>query len=121
MGTKLTEFRLERSATRALRLLSSASVANLAKPAPFVLPGPVLPAQQLLPVLSGLFGSSDIATMRNSVTRTISLENPTGEKGGGAKAVPDQKDFALDLGPGWKERPFFASICPRRATQRSPG
>lgn len=107
MGTKLIESRLERSATRAQRLFSSASLAVLAQLALFLLFGQLLLAQQPTPVLSGLFGSSGIATIRNSVTRSISPENPSGEKGGGAKANPDPKGFAADLGPGWKARPFI--------------
>ena len=38
-------------------------------------------------------------------TRSISAENPTGEKGGGAKAVPDEASPARKLGVGWKVRP----------------
>jgi len=43
--------------------------------------------------------------LRNSETRSISAENPTGEKGGGAKAIPDQKNAASVLGQGWKVHP----------------
>ena len=46
-------------------------------------------------------------------TRSLSAENPTGEKGGGGRAVPDPSDpnlphsaAATDLGRGWKVRPF---------------
>jgi len=38
-------------------------------------------------------------------TRSISAENPTGEKAGGAKAVPDAGNAGADLGQGWKIRP----------------
>lgn len=39
-------------------------------------------------------------------TRSISAENPTGERGGGAHEVPtDPKNPASDLGKGWKVRP----------------
>lgn len=48
------------------------------------------------------------------VTRMISAENPTGEKGGACKAVPDPNspDFvharkAAHYGKGWKVRPFI--------------
>ncbi len=48
------------------------------------------------------------------VTRMINAENPTGEKGGGAKEVPNPDDpnlphsiAAKDLGKGWKVRPFI--------------
>ena len=45
-------------------------------------------------------------------TRMISAENPTGEKGGACRAVPDPSDPALfhsskSLGKGWKVNPFI--------------
>ena len=47
-------------------------------------------------------------------TRQINAENPTGEKGGACKWDPDPSDpnlvhsgAALDLGRGWKVRPFI--------------
>jgi hypothetical protein len=50
-----------------------------------------------------------------AVTRMINAENPTGEKGGGARWVPDPSDpnlphsgAAAKLGKGWKVRPFIA-------------
>jgi hypothetical protein len=55
-----------------------------------------------LPYLSGV------------VTRMISAENPTGEKGGGARSIPDPAgpDYvhakkAAHYGRGWKVRPFI--------------
>ena len=58
-------------------------------------------------VLSGLPYQTGV------VTRQISAENPTGEKGGGCRWDPDPSDpylahsvAALDLGRGWKVRPF---------------
>lgn len=44
-------------------------------------------------------------------TRLVSPENPTGEKGGGARAIPGSPglpfaDLAKDLGQGWKVSPF---------------
>jgi hypothetical protein len=51
--------------------------------------------------------------MAGAVTRQISAENPTGEKGGGCSWAPDPSDPNLpfsgastDLGRGWKVRPF---------------
>ena len=47
------------------------------------------------------------------VTRQISAENPDGSKGGAARRVPDPSDpdlphsAAIDLGRGWKVRPFI--------------
>jgi hypothetical protein len=43
--------------------------------------------------------------LRNSQTRSISAENPKGEKGGGATAIPDASNPASALGKGWKVRP----------------
>jgi len=47
-------------------------------------------------------------------TRSISAENPTGEKGMGAMAIPNPADpnlphseAAVDLGQGWKVNPFL--------------
>ena len=45
-------------------------------------------------------------------TRSISPENPTGEKGRGGMAVPDHQKLpfshaASDLGQGWKVSPFY--------------
>ena len=53
------------------------------------------------------FGISGLPLIRNSVTRSISAENPTGEKGGGSKATPDESSPASQLGIGWKVRPFI--------------
>ncbi len=38
-------------------------------------------------------------------TRSICAENPTGERGGGAKAEPGPNDAGTPLGRGWKIRP----------------
>ncbi len=43
--------------------------------------------------------------LKNAETRSISAENPTGEKGGGARAIPESNNAASDLGRGWKVRP----------------
>jgi hypothetical protein len=63
---------------------------------------------------SGFFGASGIPLLRNSETRSISAENPTGERGGGAKARPDPGNAATALGAGWKVRP--AIDLPRHQT-----
>jgi hypothetical protein len=52
--------------------------------------------------------------IRNSETRSISAENPRGEKGGGATAAPDKDNPASDLGASWKVRP--AITLPKLAT-----
>lgn len=51
----------------------------------------------------GVFG--DLALVRNSETRSISAENPTGARSGGSTAVPDERNPASKLGVGWKVRP----------------
>ena len=63
---------------------------------------------------SGLFGGAGISQLRNSETRSISAENPTGERAGGAKARPTPPSAATALGTGWKVRP--AIDLPRRQT-----
>jgi hypothetical protein len=51
------------------------------------------------------FNLSNMFKQSNAVTRSISAENPQGEKGKGAMANPDEKSPARDLGQGWKVRP----------------
>lgn len=43
--------------------------------------------------------------LSDAETRSISAENPTGEKGKGAMAIPDERNPASELGVGWKVRP----------------
>ena len=50
-------------------------------------------------------GLSGLPMLSNAETRSISAENPGGEKGGGAAAVPNEGDAASMLGQGWKVRP----------------
>lgn len=59
------------------------------------------------------FGLGQLPFLSNAITRSISAENPTGEKGKGGRAIPDPNDpnlphssNAVDLGQGWKVRPF---------------
>ena len=67
--------------------------------------------------LGGLnFGLGSLPLMSNARTRSISAENPTGEKGKGGMAVPNPDDpdlphsgAAVDLGQGWKVRPFLTA------------
>ncbi len=58
-------------------------------------------------------GLANLPVLVRSETRSISPENPTGEKGKGGMAVPNPSDpdlafsgAASDLGQGWKVRPF---------------
>ncbi|GAB4528793.1 MAG: DUF2961 domain-containing protein [Anaerolineae bacterium] len=50
-------------------------------------------------------GLDSLPLLSDAITRSISPENPTGEKGGGAKTIPDAASPAAMLGPGWKVRP----------------
>jgi hypothetical protein len=70
-----------------------------------------------------LFDLSSIAATSEAKTRSISAENPTGKKGGGAQAMPPGKDgkgatdshcaaAASDLGLGWKVRPCLMNLKP---------
>jgi hypothetical protein len=43
--------------------------------------------------------------LSDAETRSISAENPDGAKGGGARAIPEEKSPASRLGEGWKVRP----------------
>jgi len=60
-------------------------------------------------------GLSALPFLTNAETRSISAENPNGEKGRGGMAVPDPSEpkpaasarAADDLGQGWKVRPFL--------------
>ncbi len=50
-------------------------------------------------------GLGSLPLLSSAETRSISAENPTGERGGGAKAEPDERNAASMLGKGWKVRP----------------
>ena len=50
-------------------------------------------------------GLGSLPLLSDAETRSISAENPAGERGGGAKEVPDEWNPASTLGPGWKVRP----------------
>ena len=51
------------------------------------------------------FDLSNIFLSSSAESRSISAENPNGEKGGGAKALPDSNSWARELGQGWKVSP----------------
>ena len=53
-------------------------------------------------------GLESLPLLSDAETRSISAENPTGEKGGGAKVAPNEDNAASMLGPGWKVRPCIA-------------
>ena len=48
---------------------------------------------------------SNIYLKRNAESRSLSAENPTGEKGRGAMVDPNDEGPARELGLGWKVRP----------------
>ena len=59
-------------------------------------------------------GLSGLHLLNHARTRSISAENPTGEKGRGGMAIPQLNDplvphaaAAINLGQGWKVRPFL--------------
>ena len=57
--------------------------------------------------MAGTIGDlADLAKLSNAESRSISPENPTGAKGGGARATEGTgKHAATDLGLGWKVSP----------------
>ncbi|MCE5198011.1 MAG: glycoside hydrolase family 172 protein [Armatimonadota bacterium] len=46
-----------------------------------------------------------IARLSNAKSRSICAENPTGAKGAGAQAIPDENNAASMLGKSWKVQP----------------
>ncbi len=58
----------------------------------------------------------DLARLVDAQTRSISAENPTGDKSGGAQASPGDDEHCTDaartLGKGWKVRPCLRNIQP---------
>ena len=59
------------------------------------------------------FGLGGLPLLGNMLTRSVCPENPTGEKGKGGMAIPDPEKipfsrYAVDLGQGWKVRPFVS-------------
>ncbi len=73
-----------------------------------------------------MFTLPDIARLRNARTRSVSAENPTGAKSGGAQAIPPDARgkgatdghctaAASELGKGWKVRPCLLNLKPGAA------
>ena len=57
---------------------------------------------------------SNLFMLSENISRSISAENPHGEKGKGAMEIPvDEANPAFDLGRGWKVRPVFRSAAAR--------
>src|SRR5271166_6654359 len=71
--------------------------------------------QQSPAAIPGLVtGLASLPLLSDAETHMVSPENPTGEKGKGAMAVPNPADpdlpyskASVDLGQGWKVRPFL--------------
>ncbi len=53
-------------------------------------------------------GLGNLSLLSNAQTRSISAENPTGEKGKGGMAVDPLYHPSAKLGQGWKVRPFIS-------------
>jgi hypothetical protein len=91
-----------------------------AEDAPVQTPGEVTPVDPLQPIAS----LGTLPSLDGSRTRSVSAENPTGEKGRGGMAVPDPSEprpaasarAADDLGQGWKVRPFLRVNAAETAT-----
>ncbi len=73
------------------------------------------------PLFNNLLGSLPLA--HGVITRQISAENPTGAKGAACQWDPDPNNpdlihsgAALDLGRGWKVRPFIKVLAGRTVT-----
>jgi hypothetical protein len=79
------------------------------------------PSWDSIPTISGALAGLAYAPVWD--TRMTCAENPDGSKGGAARAVPDPNDpdlphskHAVDLGIGWKVRPFIALSAGETAT-----
>lgn len=56
-------------------------------------------------------GLGGIHLLSNARTRSVSAENPSGDKGGGARAEPQPGNPATRLGVGWKVKPCLNDIA----------
>jgi len=65
---------------------------------------------------TGIYDLAGIFKQSGAVSRSISAENPTGEKGKGAMAVPDEKSPARELGQGWKVKPCISLKAGEKVT-----
>ena len=54
----------------------------------------------------------NLSRLSTAQTRSISAENPTGEKGKGGMAVPGDTGAARELGQGWKVSPCIRRVEP---------
>ena len=74
---------------------------------------PVFPQPRPMDTFGLNPGLGTLPVLTRAETRSVSPENPTGEKGRGGMAIPNPADpdlpfskAAADLGQGWKVRPF---------------
>lgn len=68
-------------------------------------------------IMDDFLNLASLPLITSARTRSISAENPTGEKSGGARAVPEEaKNAAFNLGKGWKVRPCIALPSQQTAT-----
>jgi len=58
----------------------------------------------------------NLARVSDAESRSISPENPTGERGKGAMAIPDTTSPARELGQGWKVSPYITIRAGETAT-----
>jgi hypothetical protein len=58
----------------------------------------------------------NLARVSDAESRSISPENPTGERGKGAMAIPDATSPARELGQGWKVSPYITIRAGETAT-----
>ena len=58
----------------------------------------------------GFFNFDEIYRLMDYETRSISPENPKGEKGKGGMTIPDENSPASELGQGWKVRPCITLL-----------
>src|SRR5262245_37711320 len=60
------------------------------------------------PMAAFTLGLGGLPLLSNAQSRSISAENPTGARGGGARAIPPGPPHpAHRLGKGWKVRPYI--------------
>jgi len=62
-----------------------------------------------------MFNLNNLYLLSDAETRSISAENPTGERAGGAKEIPGEDHPASMLGKGWKVRPCI-TLPPNETT-----
>lgn len=60
--------------------------------------------------MSILNGFAALPMLKKAKTFSISAENPTGEKGAGAKAIPSPDHHSSRLGVGWKVKPCIEPL-----------